>query len=144
MGKLLEPSGKPDQPSCYSNLKGKCTERSCDYWHPPECAKLKTNKGCKFGETCAFLHSDNRDAPNQRTKKNRNPRKRPTNDWTYERETAHPEEEWQKISKGTSRTEIHENCRTIHRDSGTFGTVWGLTRVASELQRASARKAAWH
>ena len=62
------PSGKGKQPSCYSYLKGKCTKPSCDYWHPPECVKHKTNGGCKCGDNFAFLHSENGEAPSKKTK----------------------------------------------------------------------------
>ena len=43
-----------------------CTKSSSDYWHPPEYVKHKTNEGCKFGEKCAFLYSDNSDAPTKK------------------------------------------------------------------------------
>ena len=62
------PSGKEKQPSCCSYLEGKCTKPSCDYWHPPECVKHKTNGGCKCGDNFAFLHSENSEAPSKKTK----------------------------------------------------------------------------
>ena len=40
--------------------------------------------------------------------------------WTCERETVHPEEEWQDISESTSKTQIHENCGKIPK----FGNIW--------------------
>ena len=52
-----------------SKKGGQCTKPSCDYWHRVECAKHKTNEGCKFGEKCAFPHSENGEAPNKMTKK---------------------------------------------------------------------------
>ena len=40
------------------NLKGKCTDPSCDYWHPPVCRNYKSESGCKFGEKCVFRHTE--------------------------------------------------------------------------------------
>ena len=54
--------------SCFSYLNGKCTKSSCDYWHPPDCVKHKTDERCKVGETCAVLHSDI-EAPNKKSKR---------------------------------------------------------------------------
>ena len=62
------PSGKPNQPSCFSNLKGKCTKPSCNCWHPPLCVKHKTNEGCQFWESVRFV-SHNNEAPRKMSKK---------------------------------------------------------------------------
>ena len=53
--KGTSPSGEFDEPSCCGYLNGKCTNPSCDYWHPPECARIKTEEGSRFGENCAFF-----------------------------------------------------------------------------------------
>ena len=50
-------------------MEGTCTKLSCDYWRPPEWVRHKTPQGCKFGETCAFLHSKNSDPPNKTSNK---------------------------------------------------------------------------
>ena len=65
---VTSPSGKPNQPSCFSNLKGKCTKPSCNCWHPPECVKHKTNEGCQFWESVRFV-SHNNEAPRNTSKK---------------------------------------------------------------------------
>ena len=36
-------------------LKGKCTDPSCDYWHPPACQDYKSVSGCKFGDPMSVL-----------------------------------------------------------------------------------------
>ena len=51
-----------------SGEQGKCTKPSCDYWHSPQCVKHKTSEGCKFGEICTLLHSDNSESPDKKTK----------------------------------------------------------------------------
>ena len=48
---------------------GKCRKPSCDYWRPLERVKHKSDEGCKCREKCAFLHSDNNEAPSKRSKK---------------------------------------------------------------------------
>ena len=36
-----------NEPTFVSQLFEKCTTPSCDYWHPPDCVKHKTNEGCE-------------------------------------------------------------------------------------------------
>ena len=35
-------------------LKGKCTDPSCDPWHPPVCLNYKSESGCKYGDRLSF------------------------------------------------------------------------------------------
>ena len=37
-------------------LKGTCTRKSCEYWHPPECQLFQNETGCKAGDKCQFPH----------------------------------------------------------------------------------------
>ena len=37
--------------SVQKNLRGTCTEPSCDFWHPPVCLNHKSESGCKYGDT---------------------------------------------------------------------------------------------
>ena len=60
--------GKPNLFSCFSYLQ-KCRKPSCDYWHPPDCSPTRRKKVAKFGEKCAFLHSDNSEALHKKSKK---------------------------------------------------------------------------
>ena len=59
-------------------LKEKCTKASCNRWHPPECVTHTTNEGCKFGDTCAFLHSSKCGAPNKTKTKRGSKSDKPT------------------------------------------------------------------
>ena len=43
-------SGKKGQKACRSFFKGKCTNLSCDNWHPPVCQNYISESGCKFGD----------------------------------------------------------------------------------------------
>ena len=45
------PSGKRSRRPCKDYISGKCTNPSCDSWHPPVCQNFKTHSGCKFGES---------------------------------------------------------------------------------------------
>ena len=47
-------SGKKGQKACRSVLTGKCTNLSCDDWHPPVCQNYVSDSGCKFGDKCLF------------------------------------------------------------------------------------------
>ena len=44
--------------TCKKILMGKCTEPSCDLWHPPECLNYKSESGCKYGDCCQFRHTE--------------------------------------------------------------------------------------
>ena len=65
--KRIIPSWKRDQPACHKNMGRKRTNSSCDYWHPPECAKYKT-KGCK-----SFIHNEDKNSQGMKHKKNIKP-----------------------------------------------------------------------
>ena len=95
-----------NQPWCFCFLEGKCTEPSCDWWHSRECVKHDRMKVANWVKVCVS-------SPFR------------TNGWSRKREAAHPEEERQKISKGTSRTQIHEHYRKLHQNLGTIGTTSG-------------------
>ena len=59
-------SGRKGQKACKHFFKGKCTDPSCDYCHPPVCQNYKSVSGCKFGDQCLFRHTE---ADGQPTKK---------------------------------------------------------------------------
>ena len=113
---------------------------------PPECVKHKTNEGCKFDETRAFLHSENRcktKKDNKRFESRQSNNRYCTqysqvalcisgywslpepNGWTYERETVHPEEKRQTISKDPPQPKIRNIRRTSRHNSGTIWTMSG-------------------
>ena len=54
---------------CRYYLKGTCTRKPCEYWHPPECQFYKTKTGCKSGDTCLLPHYKVDEQPNKRPKK---------------------------------------------------------------------------
>ena len=41
---------------CRYHLKGTCTRRSWESWHPPECQFFQNETGCKAGYKCLFPH----------------------------------------------------------------------------------------
>ena len=117
--KGTSPSGTPNQPSCFSNLLGKCTKPSCDCWHPPESVKHKTNDGCQCWENVPFLIHTTTKRQGKCRKRTRHLKKpilqlfavipnwvvffrtsiARTNGWTHERGTVRPLEERQEISR---------------------------------------------
>ena len=44
------PSGTRGRFSCLDLFKGKCTNSSCNYWHPPVCINYKSETGCVNGK----------------------------------------------------------------------------------------------
>ena len=50
------PSGTRGRFPCRALLKGKCTNSSCNYWHPPVCLNHKSETGCANGKKCRFRH----------------------------------------------------------------------------------------
>ena len=69
------PSGRKGQTACKKHLKGKCTNPSCDYWHPPVCQNYKSVSGCEFGgqylfrHTGHFKHTETGGQPSKKSKK---------------------------------------------------------------------------
>ena len=51
------------------NLKGTCTEPSCDLWHPPVCTNYKSESRCKYGDRCPFRHTEAGGQPGKKSKK---------------------------------------------------------------------------
>ena len=105
-----------------SYLKGKCTNPSCEYGHPPECVKQNTNDCCKVGEKFSQTTMKRQAKSRKNNSKNRasddckraqqsdiglcisGRRCARTNDWTHVREAVHTEEERQDLSEGASRS----------------------------------------
>ena len=52
------PSGLKGRRPCKDFLKGKCSEPTCDLWHPPVCLNYKSESGCKYGDRCHFRHTE--------------------------------------------------------------------------------------
>ena len=50
-------------------ISGKCSNPSCDSWHPPVCQNHKNRIGRTFGEQCPFMDSEDDSQPNKRPKK---------------------------------------------------------------------------
>ena len=63
------PCGKTNRQPCKNFLKGICTKKPCDFWHPPECQSYKSESGCKFGTQCSFPQWKVEEQPNKRPKK---------------------------------------------------------------------------
>ena len=36
----------------------KCTNPSCNYWHPPMCLNYQSESRCKYGDKCRFRHTE--------------------------------------------------------------------------------------
>ena len=49
-------------------VKGNCTNPPCGYWHAPVCQKYSSESGCKFGDTCAFRHTEVDSQPRKKSK----------------------------------------------------------------------------
>ena len=67
MPRAKGPSGisfpdKADQPAFFKFKQIKCTNSSCDVWDPLECAKYRTKDGCRFGDTCSKIHTEDKTA----------------------------------------------------------------------------------
>ena len=58
--KGTSPYGKPNQPSCFRYLTGKCTKPSGECWHPSEFVKDRTNEGCQIDKMCVSSFSQER------------------------------------------------------------------------------------
>ena len=52
------PSGLKRRKPCKDFLKGKCTEPSCDLWHPPVCMNYQSESGCNYGDRCHFRETE--------------------------------------------------------------------------------------
>ena len=50
------PSGETDRPVCFRWLKGLCTDKNCRYHHSGPCKDFNSDKGCKKGNKCEFVH----------------------------------------------------------------------------------------
>ena len=55
---------------CKDYVKGTCTNSFCEKRHPPVCLFYKSEKGCRFGEKCSYLHRQVEEQPSKRSKKN--------------------------------------------------------------------------
>ena len=49
--------------------RGKCTNPSCNYWHPPVCQNYLSESGCKYGNRCYFRHVEADEKPSKKSKK---------------------------------------------------------------------------
>ena len=49
--------------------RGKCTNPSCNCWHPPVCQNYKYESGCKYGNRCYFRHVEADEKPSKNSKK---------------------------------------------------------------------------
>ena len=47
----------------------KCTNPSCNFWHPPVCLNYKSESGCTFVEKCRFRHVEADGHPSKKSKK---------------------------------------------------------------------------
>ena len=62
-------SGTRGRCPCRDFLKGKCTNSSCNYWHPPVCLNYKSETGCAYGKKCRFRHVEIDGQPSKKSKK---------------------------------------------------------------------------
>ena len=65
--------GNRDQPACNKYMQGRRTNSSCDYLHPPECAKNETKEGCKFGEKCFPKQNEDKNSQGKKQQKDTKP-----------------------------------------------------------------------
>ena len=63
------PSGTGGKIPCRNVLRGKLTNPSCHYWHPPVCPYHKSESGCTCGDKCRFRHVEAVWQPSEKTKK---------------------------------------------------------------------------
>ena len=54
---------------CKDFLQGRCTEPSCDAWHPHACLNYKSESVCKYGDRCDFRHTEADGQPSKKSKK---------------------------------------------------------------------------
>ena len=54
---------------CKEYLKGTCTNSFCEKWHPPECFFYKSEKGCRFGDKCSYVHRQVEEQPSKMSQK---------------------------------------------------------------------------
>ena len=55
--------------ACRNFLRRKCTNPSCNLWHPPLCVSHKSGSGCTNGEKCHFRHVEAEGKTSKRAKK---------------------------------------------------------------------------
>ena len=60
--------GLKGKSACKNFLKGKCTELSCDLWHPPVCINCKSESGCKYTDYCELRHTEAGGQPSKNSK----------------------------------------------------------------------------
>ena len=46
--------------------RGKCTNPSCNYWHPPVCQNYLSESGCTYGNRCYFRHVEADGVPSKK------------------------------------------------------------------------------
>ena len=63
------PSGRKGQQGPKNFFKGKCTNPSCDCWHPPLRQNYKSVLVCKYGDKCQFTHTEVDGRPRKKSKK---------------------------------------------------------------------------
>ena len=63
------PSGTRGRFPCRDFLKGKCTNSSCNCWHPPVCNNYKSEAGCAYGSKCRFSHVEADGQPSKKSEK---------------------------------------------------------------------------
>ena len=64
------PSGKWLDCRARITAKELAANSLCEKWHPPVCLFYKSEKGCRFGEKCSYLHRQVEEQPSKRSKKN--------------------------------------------------------------------------
>ena len=62
-------SGRKGRKPCKKIIKWKCTDPSCDYWHPPVCQNYMSETGCIYGDDCYFRHFEAEEKPSKKSKK---------------------------------------------------------------------------
>ena len=67
--RVRSPSGRMSRWRCKDYLKGTCTNSFCEKRHPPVCLFYKSEKGCRFGEKCSYLHPQVEEQPSKRSRR---------------------------------------------------------------------------
>ena len=81
----------------------------CDYWHPLECPKKKSNEGCRFGDMCSFGHLRRQWQGKKRTK-----------DSKPDKATTAVVKDIEKLGCVSSRTELPHESMDVSSDETHF------------------------
>ena len=71
--KVQRPDLQQDILKTHCMYGARCTNPSCNFWHPPVCRSYKSENRCSYGNRCQFRHADGEEKPSKRSKKGSTP-----------------------------------------------------------------------